>query len=208
MIQIPPSAIVEWGGAAVFVNVLLTRLGVPVPSAPLLVFAGSMVASGRLSFAHVLLAAVCAALLGDSVWFSAGRIFGRRLVAALSRRSYAVDTGMRTTGELFERHGPPIVAVSKFVPGLGLVTPPLMGTTQIAVFAFFFWDATGIIAWASFWLLGGALFERQLHRAVLALQSHGATMIDLLVALALLYCIYRLTMRRRQPRPGSRDDAR
>jgi len=57
LIQIPPSAIVQWGSAAVFANVLLTRLGVPLPSAPLLVFAGSAVASGRLSFAHVLFAA-------------------------------------------------------------------------------------------------------------------------------------------------------
>jgi membrane protein DedA with SNARE-associated domain len=110
---------------------------------------------------------------------------------------------MRTTGELFERHGAPIVAASKFVPGLGLVTPPLMGTTQIAVLAFFFWDTAGIVAWASFWLLGGALFERQLHVAVLALESHGATVVDVLAAAALLYCVYRL-MRRRQPRshPG------
>jgi membrane protein DedA with SNARE-associated domain len=207
VIEIPPSAIVDWGGAAVFANVLLTRLGVPLPSAPLLLFAGSAVANGRLSFSHVLAAALCGALLGDSVWFSAGRIYGRKLVAALSRRSYAVDSGMRTTGELFERHGPPIVAVSKFVPGLGLVTPPLMGTTQIAALAFFFWDTTGIVAWASFWLLGGALFERQLHLALLALQSRGATVVDLLAAAALLYCMFRL-MRRRQPRRRSRDDGR
>ncbi|SAK75572.1 membrane-associated protein [Caballeronia hypogeia] len=207
MIQIPPSAIQQWGAAAVFANVLLTRLGVPLPSAPLLVFAGSAVAGGRLSFSHVLLAAVCGALLGDSVWFSAGRIYGRRLVAALARRSYALDTGVRTAGELFERHGAPIVAISKFVPGLGLVTPPLMGTTRIAVFAFFFWDTAGIVAWAAFWLLGGALFEHQLHLVVLALQSHGATVLDLLVAAALLYCVFRL-MRRRPPRARINDDDR
>ncbi len=137
MIQITPSAIAQWSAAAVFLNVLLTRLGVPIPSAALLLFAGSAVASGRLSFGHVLLAAVATALLGDSVWFTAGRIYGRKLIAALARRSYAVDSGMRTTSELFERHGAPIVAVSKFVPGLGLVTPPLMGTTHIATLAFF-----------------------------------------------------------------------
>lgn len=143
-----------------------------------------------------------------SVWFSAGRIYGRRLVAALSRRSYAVDTGMRTTGELFERHGALIVAISKFVPGLGFVTPPLIGTTRIAVLAFLCWDTAGIVAWSAFWLLGGALFERPLHLAVLALQSHGATMIDLLAAVALVYCVCRLAMRRRQPRRGLRDDGR
>jgi membrane protein DedA with SNARE-associated domain len=199
LIQIPPTAIAQWGGAAVFVNVLLTRLGVPLPSAPLLVFAGSAVANGRLSFSHVLLAAVAGALLGDSVWFAAGRVYGRKLVAALSRRSYAIDSGMRTTGELFERHGVPIVALSKFVPGLGLVTPPLMGTTQIAALAFFLWDTAGIVAWAAFWLLGGALFQRQLHVALMELQAHGATVIDLLVAVALLYFVYRL-LRRRPPR--------
>lgn len=199
MIQIPPSAITQWGAAAVFVNVLLTRLGVPLPSAPLLVFAGSVIASGQLSFWHVLLAAMGGALLGDAVWFSAGRLYGRRLVAALSRRSYALDTGMRTTSELFGRHGAPIVAVSKFVPGLGLVTPPLMGTTQIAALVFFLWDAAGIVLWAAFWILGGALFQRELHVVLGELQTHGATMIDLLVLLALLVYAYRL-LRRRQPR--------
>jgi membrane protein DedA with SNARE-associated domain len=203
LIQIPPSAIAQWGGAAVFLNVLLTRLGVPVPSAPMLVFAGSAVASGRLSFSHVLLAAVAGALLGDSVWFAAGRVYGRKLVAALARRSYAVDSGVRTTSRLFERHGAPIVAVSKFVPGLGLVTPPLMGTTQIATLAFFLWDTTGIVAWAAFWLLGGALFEQQLHDALTHLHLHGATVVDVLAALALLYFAYRL-MRRRVPRDDGR----
>jgi membrane protein DedA with SNARE-associated domain len=199
LIQIPTSAIAQWGGAAVFVNVLLTRLGVPLPSAPLLVFAGSAVASGRVSFVQVFLAALFAALLGDTVWFAAGRIFGRKLIAALSSRSYAVDSGMRKTSELFERHGAPIVAVSKFVPGLGLVTPPLMGTTRIAIVSFYLWDTLGIAAWAAFWLLGGAMFERQLHFALLELQLHGATVVDVLVALALVYFVYRL-MRRRVPR--------
>jgi membrane protein DedA with SNARE-associated domain len=85
------------------------------------------------------------------------------------------------------------------VPGLGLVTPPLMGTTRIAVLAFYLWDVAGIVAWAMFWLLGGALFERQLQFALLELQLHGATVADVLVVLALAYLAYRL-MRRRAPR--------
>ncbi|MDR5775939.1 DedA family protein [Caballeronia sp. LP006] len=202
MIQIPPSAIAQWGGAAVFANVLLTRLGVPLPSAPLLLFAGTAVANGRLSFVSVLVAAVAGALIGDGVWFAAGRIHGRKLIAALSRRSYAIDNGMRTTGALFERHGAPIVAVSKFIPGLGLVTPPLMGTTQIAVPAFFLWDTGGIVAWAAFWLLGGALFQRQLQWTLMELHLHGATVIDLLVVLALIFFAYRL-LRRKPPHQPS-----
>jgi membrane protein DedA with SNARE-associated domain len=195
LIEIPPSAIAEWGSEAVFANVLLTRLGVPVPSAPLLVYAGSEIAGGRLLFSHVLFAAVLAALLGDCTWFTAGRVYGRRLIGSLARFSAAADSGVHRASALFERFGAPIVSVCKFVPGLGIVTPPLMGTTQIAPAAFLFWDFAGAMAWAAFWLLGGALLERQVARLVAALEPSGATVIDLLVAAALAFLAYRCLRR-------------
>src|ERR1700722_13617659 len=105
LIQIPPSAIENWGSAAVFTNVLATRLGVPLPAIPVLIFAGSAIAGGSLVFSHVLFAAVVAALLGDSVWFSAGRIYGRRLTDFLGRMSISLDASVRTTRALFERFG-------------------------------------------------------------------------------------------------------
>jgi membrane protein DedA with SNARE-associated domain len=66
-----------WGGAVVFLNVLLTRLGVPIPAVPVLLFAGSAIAAGTLSFWPVLGAAVLGALMGDGAWFTAGRLYGR-----------------------------------------------------------------------------------------------------------------------------------
>ncbi|CAN7535836.1 VTT domain-containing protein [Caballeronia sp. LjRoot34] len=195
MIQIPPSAIENWGSAAVFVNVLVTRLGVPLPAIPVLVFAGSAIAGGSLVFSHVLCAAVVAALLGDGVWFFAGRIYGRRLTDFLGRMSLSLDASVRTTRALFERFGVAIVAVSKFVPGLALITPPLMGTTLIAPAVFVVWDALGTVAWASFWLLGGALFERQLGLLLSVLRPHGGSILDVLFTAAVLYLTYRYLLR-------------
>lgn len=195
MIQIPPSAIAHWGSAAVFVNVLATRLGVPLPAIPVLLFAGSAIAAGILVFSHVLCAAVLAALIGDFVWFSAGRIYGRHLTDFLSRRSLSLDASVRTTRALFERFGVAIVAVAKFVPGLALITPPLMGTTPISPVAFVAWDAAGTLAWASFWLLGGALFERQLAMLLMLLRPYGASILDVLVGATVLYLTYRHLLR-------------
>jgi len=96
---------------AVFANVLVTRLGAPLPAIPVLVFAGSAIAGGSLVFSHVLCAAVLAALIGDCVWFSAGRIYGRRLTHILGRMSLSLDASVRTARALFERFGVPIVAV-------------------------------------------------------------------------------------------------
>ena len=158
-------------------------VGVPVPAVPVLVLAARRSRNGTLSFTHVLFAAVFAALIGDGVWFTAGRTYGRpphqpaRPLLALDRLQRADDA------RAFERFGAPIMAMCKFVPGLALITPPLMGTTRIEVKLYAIWDTIGMSAWASFWLLGGALFSRQLARSAHTVEQHGATVVDVLVAL-------------------------
>ena len=163
MVEFPSSAVSTWGGAVVFVNVLLTRLGVPIPAVPVLLFAGSAIAAGTLSFWPILGAAVLGAVIGDGAWFAAGRIYGRKLLATLGRLSPAVDSRVEKARSLFERFGVPLVSISKFVPGLGLITPPLMGTTAVDIRIYAFWDLASALAWATFWLLGGAAAQRELH---------------------------------------------
>jgi membrane protein DedA with SNARE-associated domain/rhodanese-related sulfurtransferase len=197
LIEFPSSAVSTWGGAVVFLNVLLTRLGLPIPAVPVLLFAGSAIAAGTLSFWPVLFAAVLGALIGDGAWFAAGRIYGRKLIAALSRISPAVDSKVDTARSLFERFGVPLVSISKFVPGLGLITPPLMGTTAVDSRIYAVWDLAGALAWATFWLLGGAAAERQLHMLLTFVKARGGTVIDILLAAALAYLVYRLQQRRR-----------
>ncbi|RFU45122.1 cytochrome P460 [Paraburkholderia sp. DHOC27] len=195
MIEFPQSEISTWGGAVVFLNVFLTRLGVPIPAVPVLLLAGSAVAGGRLSIWYVLPAAVVAALIGDGIWFTAGRLYGQRLITYFSRLSMNVGTRVRSARSMFERYGAPIVSVSKFIPGLAIATPPLMGTTRVDPRIFVAWDLLGSFLWAAFWLLGGALFQKQLAWFVLEVRSHGATVIDLVLGLSLLFFIFRSIQR-------------
>ena len=101
---------------------------------------------------------------------------------------------------LFERFGVPLVSISKFVPGLALITPPLMGTTAVDARIYAAWDVAGALAWAAFWLLGGAAAERQLHMLLEFVKARGGTVIDILLASALLYLVFRLQQRRRERR--------
>ncbi|MFM0624557.1 VTT domain-containing protein [Paraburkholderia xenovorans] len=200
MVEFPSSAVSTWGGAVVFLNVLLTRLGVPIPAVPVLLFAGSAIAAGTLSFWPVLGAAVLGALVGDGAWFTAGRLYGRKLIAALGRISPAVDSKVDQARALFERFGVPLVSISKFVPGLALITPPLMGTTAVDARIYAAYDFAGALAWAAFWLLGGAAAERQLHMLLDFVKARGGTVIDVLLATALVFLAFRLQQRRRARR--------
>ncbi|OAJ59877.1 cytochrome P460 [Paraburkholderia ginsengiterrae] len=200
MIVFPSSAVSAWGSAFVFVNVLLTRLGVPIPAVPVLLFAGSAIASGTLPFWPTLGAAAAGALIGDGTWFTAGRLYGRKLIAAFGRLSPAIDSKVDKARALFERFGVPLVSISKFVPGLGLITPPLMGATAVDVRIYAVWDLAGVLAWATFWLLGGAAAERELHMLLDFVRARGGTVIDILAAATLVYLVFRLQQRRRDRR--------
>ncbi|HYS66724.1 MAG TPA: VTT domain-containing protein [Paraburkholderia sp.] len=200
MVEIPSTAVSTWGGAVVFLNVLLTRLGVPIPAVPMLLFAGTAIAAGNLSFWPILFAAVFGALIGDGVWFSAGRIYGRKLIAALGLLAPAVDAKVAKARSLFERFGVPLVSISKFIPGLAFITPPLMGTTVVDARIYAMWDLAGAAAWATFWLLGGAAAEQQLHMLLAFVRARGGTVIDVLLAAALIYLAYRLLQRYRERR--------
>lgn len=138
-----------------------------------------------------------AVVLADCIWFTIGRLYGRRVLNALVRISLSLDSSIKRTRELFERFGAPILSVSKFVPGLGLIAPPLLGTTLIDKRIFLAWDLAGALAWSGFWLLGGTLFGEQLTFMMSAVRAHGATVMDVLVLISVLYFMYRWIQRLR-----------
>jgi membrane protein DedA with SNARE-associated domain/rhodanese-related sulfurtransferase len=195
--HVPPSALSTWGAWAIFVNVLATRLGVPIPAAPALVLAGAAVTTGLMSFWHVLGAAVVAALIADSIRFTIGRQYGRRVLNALVRISLSVDTCVRKARAWFELLGAPILSLSYFIPGLGLITPPLLGTTRTDTRAFLAWDCAGALAWATFWLLGGAAFASAFSRVTSAVSAYEGIAIKILIVTSAIYLVYRCIQRSR-----------
>lgn len=173
------------------------QLGIPMPAALVLLLGGAAVSSGLVSFSYVLAGPVLAVVMADCIWFTIGRVYGRRVLNALVRISLSLDTSIGRTRECFERFGAPILSVSKFVPGLGLIAPPLLGTTLIDKKIFLAWDLAGALAWSGFWLLGGKLFGKQLTRLMAAVSAHGATVLDVLALVSVLYFMYRWIQRLR-----------
>ncbi len=181
---VSPTLMSEWGAWIVFLSVLVTQLGAPVPAAPMLLLAGSQVAAGFVSFGSVFVAAVAAVLISDGLWFVLGRRYGRRLLTRLVRISLSLDSSLRKAHAWFERYGAPLLLVAKFVPGLGLIASPLLGTTKIDRRIFFSWDVAGGAIWAGAWLAGGTLFGPQLTRMMSLFSAQGVTVAEVLLAVA------------------------
>src|SRR3981081_2495504 len=123
--------VTEYGLALIFANVLLEQLGLPIPAVPALVVAGALSAEGELSPLAVFGVAFVACMIGDAIWFLAGRRYGRRVMAFLCRVSLSPDSCVRQTEFRFERWGRLTLVLSKFIPGLSTIAPPLAGATRL-----------------------------------------------------------------------------
>jgi membrane protein DedA with SNARE-associated domain/rhodanese-related sulfurtransferase len=185
------------GVTLVFLNVLLEQIGLPVPAVPTLIVAGALAANGQLSAPAVFGVAVLACYIGDGLWFAGGRIYGRRVLRLLCRISLSPDSCVRQSEYQFERWGKAALVVSKFVPALSTVTPPLAGAMRMGWPSFIVLNGIGIVLWAALPIGAGMLFSNQIDRAIAALESYGVVALMLAGAALAAYIAFKWWERQR-----------
>ncbi len=154
----------EYGLAAVFAGVFLDQVGLPIPALPILLLAGAgAVAMQQPAYAFYALGlAIVASILGDALWFWAGRRYGHSVLKLLCRVSLSQDSCVRQTESAFERGGARTLLIAKFVPGLSVVAPPVAGALGYRTRSFLLYDGAGALLWAASGLALGALFHAQI----------------------------------------------
>ena len=176
----------QHGLALVFANVVLTQLGVPLPALPLLAVAGALVAQGELALAPLLAVTIAASLIGDTLWYLAGRRHGYSILRTLCRIAIEPDSCVKQTENAFLRWGPASLMVAKYVPGFATIAPPLAGTMRLAFPRFVLFSAVGAMLWAGAPIALGAWFASEIDWALQQLEQMGARAVALiLVALAI-----------------------
>lgn len=189
--------IAHYGLALVFVNVLLERAGLPLPATPTLLICGAFAATGRLSAWAILVLALAACVIGDTLWYLAGRYYGPRVMKFLCRVSLSPDSCVRTAESRFERWGRLTLVVAKFVPGLSTVARPLAGAMRMPLGSFELLNGFGSLLWAGTALGTGMLFQTQIGLLLLRLRELGTIAGGLMLAIALLYVAYKWWERQR-----------
>src|SRR5438270_8325588 len=144
--------------------VFAEQVGLPVPSMPLLLAAGALAGTGRLSFFASLFYVMLAAVTADFIWYQLGRRKGIRILQLLCKISLEPDSCVRRTEGLFSKQGARSLLLAKFLPGLGAVAPPLAGIFHMRFGRFMLFDSAGAGLWAGTFLGLGYLFSEQIER--------------------------------------------
>ena len=181
----------------IFLAVFVEQAGIPLPSAPVLIAAGTLAAEGRISPAAAAGIGLAASLLADSTWYALGRRYGTRVLGALCRISIEPDSCVRRTRNLFAQHGAWIIPIAKFLPGLSTVTPPLAGVAGVGWARFLLLDSGGFLALVLVLMGAGYVFRGPLGHFGRFLEDSGGWSILLIAAALLGYLGWKYARRRR-----------
>jgi len=173
--------VTKHGYSVLFGAVFVHQLGMPVPGPLFLVAAGALAAAGKLGWIAVIVLAVAACVLGDWPWYEAGRQWGDRVLHFIHRLAHDPESHDRRAKKVFNRYGLPILLVSKFVPGLDAVTPPLAGSSGTRRSHFLAFDIVGAGLYSVAYAGIGYLFSDDLDRAAAYIGRVGKVMGALLI---------------------------
>jgi len=177
----------RYGALLVFAVTLAARIGAPVPAAPVLAVAGAAAVGAQGSLVTLLAAAIVGNLLGDGLWFWAGRRYGYQVLKLLCRISMSPDSCVRQSEAFIGRWGGSSLIAAKFVPGVSVVAPPMAGALGMSTLAFIGFETLAALIWAGVLLALSAAFSAQIRDVLALMSTFGAVA---LVALAVLFVIY------------------
>nr|WP_024965195.1 DedA family protein [Pantoea sp. IMH] len=130
-----------------------------LPGDSLLFVAGALAAIPDSALnVHVMVVLLCiAAIIGDAVNYTIGRLFGDKLFSnpdsKIFRRSY-----LEKTHQFYERHGGKTIILARFVPIVRTFAPFVAGMGKMSYRHFAFYNVTGALIWVLLFSYAGYFF--------------------------------------------------
>ncbi len=193
---LPTDILITYGYLLLFVWVLVEQLGIPLPATPVLLAAGALSVDGPFNFFLALTLGIVASLIADSVWFFIGRSHGHHVLRLLCKLSLEPTTCVRRTQDSFGRRRRTLLMFAKFVPGLGILAPPVSGQNGMAFGSFLFYDGIGATLWVGVLLAAGRFFGDLLKRNPGMLSWVGRFSGAILVLSIVVFFLMRIYRRR------------
>ncbi len=107
----------------------------------------------------------------------------------IHRLSRDPDFHDRRAKATFARYGPSILLISKFVPGLDAVAPPLAGISHTSRIRFFAFDGAGALLYSCAYAGLGYEFSHNLDLAATYVGRAGRVLVGLVILVVIIYLI-------------------
>ena len=162
-----------------------------LPGDSLLFAAGTLSALGSMNLPFVLLILTAAAIIGDSVNYWIGELFGKKLVD--NPKVTVINQGhIDKTQAFYKKHGGKTIILARFVPIIRTFAPFVAGIGKMHYRTFIFYNVIGGIAWVSLFTLAGFFFGN-----IPAVKDNFSLVILVIIAISLAPMAWEYSKHRR-----------
>jgi len=167
----------------------LGAAGLPLPCGIVLLLGGAAAGHHALNPFALYAATAAGAIAGDTLLYLGGRYTGWWLLGLLCRLSLNPETCIFRSANYFYRSGERPLYFSKFIPGLGDIAAPLVGSLRMRFPRFLRADATGALLYCGAWLTAGYLLTRYITAVEHWVEAAGHIFSTLLLVAVIGYAV-------------------
>lgn len=150
--------LVQYGSIAIFGLLVLGIIALPVPEETLMVLAGFLMSSGKISIGSTMIATYAGSMCGITSSYIIGRTTGYYLIHKYGRWCGLTEGKLRRAEEWFSRYGKWTLTIGYFIPGVRHLTGLSAGATHLSFRQFALFAYTGAVFWVSTFLSIGYFF--------------------------------------------------
>lgn len=184
---------------AIIAVLFICGLGVPIPEDVTLFAAGFLAFKGRISLTGAFVVGFVGVLIGDSLLFMIGRLFGRRVFSwPFFRRLFTPERIEMATLKIQER-GKIICFTSRFIPGLRAPIYLTSGVMRIPFITFITMDGLAAAISVPVWVYMAYHFGDKVE-LLFQIAKRTNIGIGLVLALFFLFILFKYIRKRRKSR--------
>jgi membrane protein DedA with SNARE-associated domain len=148
----------NYGYLIVFFGVALGTMGIPFPSAAILLASGVLVQQGHLGLRGAIVFGFLGAIAGNQIGYWVGYQAGRPFVLKWGRHVKLTPERLEWVERLFARHGGKAVFAGRFFSVSRVLEALVAGTSRMRWRTFVLYSVLGGAVWATAMVLAGYFF--------------------------------------------------
>lgn len=184
------SWLLEYGSFALFILLMLGIFALPVPDETLMVFAGVLMAHGKLDIIPTIIAAFLGTCAGITISYLIGRTAGTFLIRKYGHWIRLTEAKMQRVHNWFEKVGRWALFIGYFIPGVRHLTGYAAGISVLEYRIFALFSYSGALIWCILFLsIGYFLGNKWIHIAEL-LEEQWTTIAFIVFGLILFVVLF------------------
>jgi membrane protein DedA with SNARE-associated domain len=148
----------HYGYLIVFFGVMLGTMGIPFPSAAILLAAGVLVQQGHLDLRDAIVFGILGAIIGNQIGYWVGHKGGRPFVLKWGHYVKLTPERLERVERLFVHHGGKAVFAARFFSVSRVLEALVAGISRMQWSTFLLYSALGGTVWATAVVLAGYFF--------------------------------------------------